>query len=483
MVRSVLVALALALVALVLAFVSCQSVEGGNEKEWGAPESIESLGSGAARPQIAFDPFDNAIAIWDQSDPATQEPGADPNDSDDLWTRRTNAQGRWSDPPMRLEQNEPGDSVFAQLGVDDDGDAVVAFLQDDGTRFVVWAVHYIGGEWQPARCIQGTSEDTECLGLEPAGDAWRPQIAVDAAGNAVVVWQQAGDETDPIEVWSNRFTKGSGWGDAESVANEVEDLLAPAVAMDENGNAIAVWEKLDRDRELSSIWSQRQTSGADWVEQQPVEINDDGNAFEPQIGVDQAGNAVAVWKQQREKDAPFYVWANRYSASTRKWDEAPQLIGPEDAGNAEAPRVTIDADGNALAVWVQTSGTLAGVWANRYEVGTGWGTEMPIGPVGLGPALLPQVAGNAVGEVVAIWVQFDGVQDSIWSSRFVPGQGWMTSESIEKDNETQAFEPQVAVDSDGNAMALWLTATGPIDFGWNLWANRLASRSPESDTK
>ena len=490
-VRLVLVVLTLASVTLLLAFVSCQTVGTGNGTEWGDPERIDRLEAGALRPQVAIDPMGNSIVVWDQTDPETLEPGMDLDVSDDIWLSRTDGAGSWGT-PLRLEDNEPGDSVFPRLGIDGAGNAVVAFLQLQEVQqdppkeyFRVWAVRYDASNRQPdeAACIQSAASDPTCSELAFSGDAGPPQIAVDDEGNAVVVWHQGGSEDEPSRVWSNRLIAGSGWEGAQELAqSDVSDLLKPAIAMDAEGSVIAVWERLDRDNLRTSISSSRyRVQTGEWDDPQFVEV-DDGNAFDPRVASDAEGNAISVWVQEETIGGPFLVRASRYLASTRMW-EPPELIGPENAGAAEAPRIAIDGEGNATAVWVQTEAALAGAWSNRYEAGAGWGTAKPIGPTALGPARTPQVAVSAPGDAVAVWVQFDIVQDSIWSNRYRPGSGWRASGAVELANDVRASGPAVAVDVQGNATAVWMVSTSADPINPDLVANRLNGGSTESDTR
>jgi len=455
------------LVALLPVFVGCQSVEAPPEgPQWGTPKLMENRPADAIRPQIAIDAMGNALAVWDQTD----QRNSSGSGSDDIWSRRRDAQDEWGTAVL-LEENEPGDSFGAQIGVGGDGSAVVVFLQelqdqDEETHFSIWAVrHTPSGGWEPAECIQ--SDDPECGESNAAGDASQPQVAVDPRGDAVAVWTQFDADDESLSIWSNRFTTGDGWGGAGPVETDSNDLLVPQVAMDTNGNAIAVWERFDGDR--SSIFSKRQTPTGEWVELQDVETDDSGNAFFPQVAADAEGNAIAVWQQQTD-GTRFDVWSNRYLASTRKWGDA-ERIEHEDAGDAEKPQVAMDGNGNAIAVWVQSGRGRAGIWSNRYVANTGWGNAAPIGPSNLVSARAPQVAADPDGNAVAVWVQFDGVQDSVWSNRYAANGGWGRSQPVETDDELGVQGPQVAVDSEGNAVAVWSQKNG--DFEFDLWSNHL----------
>jgi len=451
--------------ALPLILANCQAVQTPDDGRWGEAERIDRQESAALRPQVAIDATGNAIAVWDQTDNTTAPADA----SDDIWSNRRDAGGQWGSTEL-LEDHEPDDALEAQIAVDGEGNAIVVFRQSDGTFFGIWAVRYLAstGKWGEAVRIE--SNDT--------GDASRPQIAVDPAGNAVVVWQQGDvgqegdDEDDSWGIWANRFTAGVDWGDAAPVDTSVQTLLAPQVAIDAKGNAIAVWERVDDSAGHSDIWSKHQTPTGYWTGAQPVEVDDRGNAWYPQIASDAEGNAIAVWQQQTDSER-FDIYANRYLASTEKWGDA-MLIETEDAGGAERPQVAIDEDGNAIAVWVQLGGDRAGIWSNRYLSGVGWEGAKPIGPTGLGSTRAPQIASDPEGNAVAVWVQFDGVhQDSVWSNRYIAGGGWGRSQAIETDDEFRVQGPQVAMDVAGNAVAVWSQLNG--NFAFDVWSNRLSS--------
>jgi hypothetical protein len=68
-----------------------------------------------------------------------------------------------------------------------------------------------------------------------------------------------------------------------------------------------------------------------------------------------------------------------------------------------------------------------------------------------------------------VWRQYDGTRYSIWSNRYVAGTGWSAAELIETDSAGSAGNPQVAVDSAGNAVAVWEQHDGTRN---NIWSNR-----------
>jgi hypothetical protein len=153
-------------------------------------------------------------------------------------------------------------------------------------------------------------------------------------------------------------------------------------------------------------------------------------------------------------------------AQTSGWGTA-TLIGPTFVPKAQLPKIAVDPQGNAITVWAQgdSTGKLS-VWWNRYDVGSGsWGTATLL-ENNSGVASLPQVGMDNNGNAVAVWIQNDGTFNSMRASRYVAGQGWGTSQVIES-NPGDADFARVAVNGSGNAMALWRQFEG---VKYDIWA-------------
>src|SRR3989442_13803817 len=91
-----------------------------------------------------------------------------------------------------------------------------------------------------------------------------------------------------------------------------------------------------------------------WQGAQLIETDDRGAAFAPQIALDAQGNAIAVWQQS--DGIRNNIYANRYVAATGLWQGA-QLLETDDRGAAATPRIALAPQGNAIAVGHQSDGT------------------------------------------------------------------------------------------------------------------------------
>ena len=318
-----------------------------------------------------------------------------------------------------------------------------------------------------------------------------PQLAVDPDGNALVVWTQTNDTPDaegevapksfyPGRLWASRYTPSDGWGAAETMGRTWEGGAGAQyeVVMDVNGNGVAVWW----DGASDGVWANRYTPTGAWGTEERIE-SISGQANGPKVTFDPNGNALAIWSQWdgsvSVEDLPVYsIWANRYSPSDG-WGVAELLENNEE--RAHSPQLATDADGNAVAVWCHWDDSLSilglrrySIWANRYTATGGWGTAELVENAGAWGQSQPQIAMNADGDAQVIWSQRDGAEYSIWAKRYSPTGAWGVAERVDADRGAGPTRrhPQVAVDANGNALALWQQGDDGTAPRYDIWANR-----------
>ena len=350
-----------------------------------------------------------------------------------------------------IETDNTGAAAFAQIATDMNGNALAVWTQTVGIQTGIWANRYVPGSgWGNAELIQ----------TDTTGAAFEPYIAVNANGTAFAVWRQSGGAQ--FDIWANRYVPGSGWGSAELIETNTGTALDVRVAIDASGNALAIWHQINGTRD---IWANRYLPGFGWGTAELIETDNAGDATGPNIAFDMNGNALAVWRQS--DGTRINIWANRYTPGGG-WGSA-ELIETDNAGNALSPQIAVDMSGNALAVWRQSDGTLFNIQSNRYTLGSGWGSAELVETDNAGTAAGPDIAFDTSGNALAVWQQSDGTRFNIRANRYTPGSGWGSAESIETDNAGDALFPQVSIDSNGNALAVWYQSDSARD---NIWANR-----------
>ncbi len=391
--------------------VSSTPVKPSTATGWGAAKLMETTNGNASTPQIAVAANGNAMAVWQQYDGAHYNIYA-----------RSYTSGTWG--TINLIETGTGSADSPQVAMDNNGNAIVVWRQYDGAYYSIYANRYTAGAWGTAKLLETANGDTQT-----------PQIAMDSNGNAIAVWTQY--DGAYYSIYANRYTAGA-WGTAKLLETATGIAQTPQIAMDSNGNAMVVWVQLDSVWRLS-IYASKYTNAVGWGAVKLLETSN-VDASNPQVAMDNKGNATAVWEQAGS------IYANRFSAGA--WGTA-KLMGTS-SGWATSPQVAMDNNGNAIVIWTQSGS----IYANRYTAGA-WGTATLLN-ASAGWGLSQQVAMDNNGNAMAVWAQ----GGSIYAARYTGG-AWGKAQLIET-GAGNAFVPQVALDGSGNAFAVWQQNDGSI---------------------
>lgn len=366
---------------------------------WGTETLIETGAGLAGSPDIAFDNNGNAMVVWFQDD------GTNYSIYSSYYTASTDTWG--TEEP--IESVSAGNALEPQVVFDSSGNAIAVWQQNDGTYDSVYANVYTAGT-----ATWGTEELIESGNL---GNASAPQITIDDSDNVIAAWSQSNGVYN--DIFGNNYTASTGWGTATLRAsgdNGNGGAQRPQIAFDANGDAMMVWDEYDGAK--TSLYAIHYTGSTDtWGTEVLIENGDNGNASNHHLAVDNNGNAMVIWTQNEISNRQS-VYANRYNASTDSWGSEILLENNED-GSANSPKIAVDADGNALVVWTQDDNTFDDrPYTNRYIASTDtWGTAAPLENTGAESYRQQLVMDNA-GNATAVFAQFDGTSGNILVNRF-----------------------------------------------------------------
>jgi len=432
---------------LMASLVACGGGGGGASlpagRSWGTEQLIETNDLGNAfDPQIAVHANGNALAVWYQSSSSGRS---------DIWANRYTPASGWGTAEL-IETNDSGSASDVRIAMDVAGNAIAVWRLHDGTRTNIWANRYDAtNSWGTAQLIE----------TNDAGNASSPRVALDPAGNAIVVWHQFDGARNNI--WANRYAATAGWGTAELIETGDGDGIQPDVGLDASGDALVLWSQFDGTEH--SVFSNRydydaSTGSGTWGAAALIESGT-GDVGYIRIAVQASGAALAVWGQ--DNGSRYQLWANRYDPGTG-WSSAEPIENGTDF--IDAPQIELDANGNGIAIWTQYGSTQDEIWVNRYSAGA-WGTAMIVSGAG-GNAGGPQIAFDPLGNAIAVWHQNDGTRDNIKARHFsVTSSTWGSIQALESDSG-QADSAQIGVDADGNAVAVWSQSDGSR---YNILAN------------
>lgn len=463
---------------------------------WGLPVRVDPTSNDSAGANVGIDDSGNAIITWYRNDGGTLH----------VYAARYSG-AAWS-APVLLESSS-NYALYPTVAVDSLGNAVVAWIEWDGT-YNVWGNRFDGpnATWTGAVLLES----------QTAWPVFQPPRVSMNNGNAVVVWGMGGPGSDPYSVFANRYVAGVGWqgeadvdlvggsnyytyspnvaldsaGNATIVFQLVENIPSgpaytwniairydvltgvvaswnyidynrlgagrPLLAMDSSGNALAVWNinEASATNPINGIMTNRYVLGVGWAGLQQAEWDENLQPAWLQLESNAAGDAIFSWTQY---DGPiWHAYAALYTPS-RGWGAPTRLEDMRFSSVAEEWSA-MDGQGNAIVLFKTSDGTQYNVYASYYSVRTGWGTPHRLDTATGSAKYWLRVEMNRNGEGAAIWQEYNGVQWNAYSSFFDASTQTWSAPLVIQAQFSYIGSAAVGIDGNGDAMAAYYAYNG-----------------------
>lgn len=201
-----------------------------------------------------------------------------------------------------------------------------------------------------------------------------------------------------------------------------------------------------------------------WSVPKQLENNAFNSSFDPQAAVDTSGRTLVTWNGVSGSNSA--IWANRYLPGNG-WTGFGTIESLD--GDALNQKISMNDDGVATIVWEQGTGTNS-IQSFRYIPGVGFdGLVDPVSDSGV-DAKTPTVAVNTAGDATAVWRQNDGVHDHVWANRYSVSAGWGAPFQVDQNTSEDVRNPGVAMDPSGNIVVVW-HQSADLDQGvYSVWA-------------
>ncbi len=393
--------------------------------------------------QMAFAPDGTAVAVWDEPDGGHSV----------VRTASRPAGGVWSaSEPLSGALLE---SSGAALAIDAAGNAVAAWTSFDDDTFTNATIYVAerpaGGSWAtPVALSDGL---TQVVGV---------RLAVTPGGAATAVWLRR-DSTNRIQAATR--APGGAWplpADAVYLSTAGYNADSPDVAVDPNGNLVAVWQKIAGTG--GGIYkiegAVRPAAAVDWTDPQDLSEAGSFTATQPHVVIDGSGLATAIW-QQTTSTRTLIQSATRPAGDVASWSARKDLSAPDTDG--AAPQLSADADGNVTAVWGESTGGMGSTYrirtSTRAQASADWSAAITLG-TGLGtvsfPSDGPAVAVAADGSAAATWLNRDMALNTTVEGAARTKAGTWTPLTTLSTPTSGSSSAMVAIDYDGDAAAMWL---------------------------
>lgn len=340
---------------------------------------------------------------------------------------------------------------------------------------------------------------TKLSGVQTAGPA---SAAIDANGNAVVIWGQratCGGHFSCDLIQSRSRAPGKPWGALVTVSGQDPsvDANAPTLHMSETGTATAVWPDDNgletADRPLGQPWTKpvllipgfRSTDTFSFVEDRngdrailyagTIYLRPTGGAWHTvkgpipdsvpyadtdDIAISVTGDLVVSWESydrrcnERRKCTPinYRLHASRLAAGASGWQDSGVLAGPDSGvgtgyGNHRG-WLAIDDSARAGLISVQND-TVFTVRTNAPA--QPWSVAAPLATtnkIGLVNGFQSDAAGNATVLVTEAGGRISAIGGSLAGGPF-------TFQATLSANDSAPFTPYLAVSPSGSAAAIW----------------------------
>lgn len=356
---------------------------------WGDAKTLEGTRSTARSPSVAVNCAGAAIVVWAQT-------SGNEGTQTQIWASRYSPQSGWATPQII------GTNTVVQLprvAIDGDGNALVvweASTWDFG--YEVWGTRYINGDGWVAQ-------------TQLSSNAYSARVAINSAGSLFAVWSQYDFDLGRMVITARQYVPNVGWEAplriSENGAVGAGSSEFPDIAIDEQGNATAVWTEYG-DAQVGRAWTNRFVAGQGWQGANPLDQSPSIKG-RVRIAMNGLGQAAAVWDD--EDSGSWRVWANRYVVG-EGWVGAELL--ESNTLYWSAPDIAIDDQGNAFAAWMKGNGD-QGVWISHFRAEAGWEELMPMNEA-LSASWAVAVVANPRGEAAVFW--HDYAAPWLWVQRF-----------------------------------------------------------------
>ncbi len=381
------------------------------------------------------------------------------------------------EPRTMLAVNSLGSDVLVNTFTPESQSVPAAAMNGNGDSVVVWQNVFVTGA--TATNFSGIFAQRFDTAGRPVGDNFRinhtpvpgqinPSVAMDDAGNFVVVWSGVG-VGDDSGVYARQFdSSGNPLGDEFRVnggdTTGAQSSRARSVAMDADGDFVVTW--VDAPKQL--LLAQRYNRSGGLVGA-PISINPQRDDFSViHVAMDDDGDFAITWvAEDVDNSIPKDIFAQFFAADGTPLSAINIISTPDNSAVTFSYDIARDAQGNTMIVWltdVPDNPNALSIVGRQFDVnGNPLQGEFTVDEVALATEGGQEfdydlrVAMNDQGEFVVSWRSPD---DSLRGRSFSPGAA--TGTSIFRFNVTTNSiqrEHAIGIDDLGNFNVFWGAGT------------------------
>ena len=269
-----------------------------------------------------------------------------------------------SEPPeFQVNETTGNDQDNPAIAHDSQGRFVVVWESDnqDGDDAGVFARLYNAqaqprtGEFQ-VNSHTGNNQDT-------------PSVCMADGDRFVVVWESANQDGSANGIYGQRFNSDGATMSSEfRINSETDDeQRRPDVACDAVGNFVVVWDSNNQDGSREGVYGQRYDRDGN-AQGGEFRINSytSRNQREPSISMDRGGYFAVVWASSRQDGDDYGIFGQLFDNQANPISDEFQ-VNTTINGDQEAPSVAMDATGAFVVAWQSAPIGNPDVYARRFD--------------------------------------------------------------------------------------------------------------------
>lgn len=292
----------------------------------------------------------------------------------------------------------------------------------------------------------------------------RHAYTLDREGNRTALYEFVeGITSAPSTTWTAS-------AQVNAVGTGVQDH--PAIALGADAWSYLIWD--DARSGNADIWfARRDPATGTWSANVKVSDNSTRIQINPAISLDGAGNAYAVWQDERNGAGKPDIFYSKRTAATGNWLTPNVKVSDESGGGGGSiqrnPRIAGTVGGAETAVWVDFRQSQKNIWSSQLAAGgASWATNKKVTDNFTADKDFPDVAVGADGTAYAVWQDSRNGNPDIYYAKLPPGATsvWSANVKVSDDPGNAAqTNPRIGIDSTGNLTVVWLDArTSPAQL-------------------
>ena len=309
------------------------------------------------------------------------------------------------------------------------------------------------------------------------GNQKEPSVAMNKAGNFIVVWQGPGTvEADKEDIFARRFdSNGRPLGNEFRVNTNTNDKqLCPRAAINNGGSFVIIWESVNVPEEgQKAICGKLYDSNGLKIGTEFVANDGPSDGRYPDAAMDSQGNFAVVWMQDKSSNS---ILGRLYNADGSA-KAGPFEVSTIRFSSVTQPSISMSTEGRFVVAW-DGDPELAGlddIHARIFEAdGTAIGEQFVVNTTFEGPQQNPKVAMNNRRQFIVVWdtkIDPDINEREIFAQRYdstgeAIGDEFQVNTYIEADQK----RPAVAMQKGRKFVTVWQSygqdGSGYGVFGW-----------------